>query len=151
MKDVLQELIAQIKEAQARPDVQGAVGLVGPDQRVAQARVPEAYKNSDRGHQAAVRGRREAGNDARRDCYITSDVGQHQMWAAQFYKFDEPRRWINSGGLGTMGVGLPYAMGIKLAKPDADVFCITGEGSIQMNIQELSTCSSTRRRSRSSR
>ena len=75
-----------------------------------------------------------------RDTYITSDVGQHQMWAAQFYRFEEPRRWINSGGLGTMGVGLPYAMGIKLAKPDADVFCITGEGSIQMCIQELSTC-----------
>ena len=74
------------------------------------------------------------------DAYITSDVGQHQMWAAQYYRFDEPRRWINSGGLGTMGVGLPYAMGIKLAKPDADVFCITGEGSIQMCIQELSTC-----------
>ena len=74
------------------------------------------------------------------ETYITSDVGQHQMWAAQFYKFDEPRRWINSGGLGTMGVGLPYAMGIKLAKPDAEVFCITGEGSIQMCIQELSTC-----------
>jgi acetolactate synthase-1/2/3 large subunit len=62
------------------------------------------------------------------------------MWAAQFYRFEEPRRWINSGGLGTMGVGLPYAMGIKLAKPDSDVFCITGEGSIQMCIQELSTC-----------
>ena len=74
------------------------------------------------------------------DAYITSDVGQHQMWAAQYYRFEEPRRWINSGGLGTMGVGLPYAMGIKLAKPDADVFCITGEGSIQMCIQELSTC-----------
>ena len=75
-----------------------------------------------------------------RDTYITSDVGQHQMWAAQFYRFEEPRRWINSGGLGTMGVGLPYAMGIKLAKPDSDVFCITGEGSIQMCLQELSTC-----------
>ena len=74
------------------------------------------------------------------DAYITSDVGQHQMWAAQYYKFDEPRRWINSGGLGTMGVGIPYAMGIKLAKPDSEVFCITGEGSVQMCIQELSTC-----------
>ncbi|NIM41442.1 MAG: acetolactate synthase 3 catalytic subunit [Hydrogenophaga sp.] len=74
------------------------------------------------------------------ETYITSDVGQHQMWAAQFYRFDEPRRWINSGGLGTMGVGIPYAMGIKLAKPDAEVFCITGEGSVQMCIQELSTC-----------
>ena len=74
------------------------------------------------------------------DTYITSDVGQHQMWAAQYYKFNEPRRWINSGGLGTMGVGIPYAMGIKLAKPDSEVFCITGEGSVQMCIQELSTC-----------
>jgi len=67
-------------------------------------------------------------------------VGQHQMWAAQYYKFNEPRRWINSGGLGTMGVGIPYAMGIKLAKPDSEVFCVTGEGSVQMCIQELSTC-----------
>ncbi len=74
------------------------------------------------------------------DVYITSDVGQHQMFAAQFYRFDAPRRWINSGGLGTMGVGLPYAMGIKYAKPESEVFCITGEGSIQMNIQELATC-----------
>ncbi|RUS67638.1 Acetolactate synthase isozyme 3 large subunit [Saezia sanguinis] len=73
------------------------------------------------------------------DVYITSDVGQHQMWAAQFFRFDEPRRWINSGGLGTMGVGLPYALGVKKAFPNAEVFCITGEGSIQMNIQELST------------
>jgi acetolactate synthase-1/2/3 large subunit len=74
------------------------------------------------------------------DAFITSDVGQHQMWAAQYYRFNEPRRWINSGGLGTMGVGLPYAMGVKLAHPDAQVACITGEGSIQMCIQELSTC-----------
>ena len=71
---------------------------------------------------------------------ITSDVGQHQMFAAQYYPFERPRQWLNSGGLGTMGVGLPYAMGAKLAAPDQDVFCITGEGSIQMNIQELSTC-----------
>ena len=74
------------------------------------------------------------------EAYVTSDVGQHQMWAAQYYKFDQPRRWINSGGLGTMGVGLPYAMGVQLAFPDAQVACITGESSIQMNIQELSTC-----------
>ncbi len=73
------------------------------------------------------------------DAFVTSDVGQHQMWAAQYYKFDKPRRWINSGGLGTMGVGLPYAMGVKLANPKATVACVTGEGSIQMNIQELST------------
>jgi acetolactate synthase-1/2/3 large subunit len=74
------------------------------------------------------------------DAFVCSDVGQHQMWAAQFYKFDKPRRWINSGGLGTMGVGLPYAMGIKKAFPDSEVVTITGEGSIQMCIQELSTC-----------
>jgi acetolactate synthase I/II/III large subunit len=72
--------------------------------------------------------------------YVTSDVGQHQMWAAQFYKFDEPRRWINSGGLGTMGFGLPAAMGVQLAHPDSQVACVTGEASIQMCIQELSTC-----------
>lgn len=74
------------------------------------------------------------------NAFVTSDVGQHQMFAAQYYKFDKPRRWINSGGLGTMGFGLPSAMGVKLAFPDDDVACVTGEGSIQMNIQELSTC-----------
>lgn len=74
------------------------------------------------------------------DAFITSDVGQHQMWAAQFYPFNEPRRWINSGGLGTMGVGIPYAMGVKKRHPEAEVCCITGEGSVQMCIQELSTC-----------
>lgn len=74
------------------------------------------------------------------DAYVTSDVGQHQMWAAQFYKFDKPNRWINSGGLGTMGFGLPAAMGVQIAYPEATVACITGDGSIQMNIQELSTC-----------
>lgn len=74
------------------------------------------------------------------DAYVCSDVGQHQMWAAQFYKFDKPNRWINSGGLGTMGFGLPAAMGVQIAYPDATVACITGDGSIQMNIQELSTC-----------
>jgi acetolactate synthase-1/2/3 large subunit len=74
------------------------------------------------------------------NAYICSDVGQHQMWAAQHYRFQSPRKWINSGGLGTMGVGLPYAMGVKRAFPDSDVCVITGDGSIQMCIQELSTC-----------
>ena len=74
------------------------------------------------------------------DAFVTSDVGQHQMWAAQFYKFNKPRRWINSGGLGTMGFGLPAAMGVQLAHPEATVACVTGEASIQMCIQELSTC-----------
>jgi acetolactate synthase-1/2/3 large subunit len=74
------------------------------------------------------------------DLYLTSDVGQHQMFAAQFYPFDKPRRWINSGGLGTMGFGLPSAMGVQLAHPDAQVACISGEASILMCIQELATC-----------
>lgn len=74
------------------------------------------------------------------NAFVTSDVGQHQMWAAQYYKFGNPRRWINSGGLGTMGVGLPYAMGVQMANPGSDIAVITGEASIQMNIQELSTC-----------
>lgn len=94
----------------------------------------------DRPHikpQAAIEALYQATNG---NAYVTSDVGQHQMFAAQYYRFDQPRRWINSGGLGTMGFGLPAAMGVKLAFPDADVACVTGEGSIQMNIQELSTC-----------
>jgi acetolactate synthase-1/2/3 large subunit len=74
------------------------------------------------------------------EAFVTSDVGQHQMWAAQFYKFDQPRRWVNSGGLGTMGFGLPAAMGVQLANPGATVACVTGESSIQMCLQELSTC-----------
>ena len=74
------------------------------------------------------------------EAIVTSDVGQHQMWAAQYYRFDHPRRWLNSGGLGTMGVGLPYAMGARFARPEAPVVCVTGEASIQMCIQELSTC-----------
>jgi acetolactate synthase I/II/III large subunit len=87
--------------------------------------------------QEAIEGLYDATNG---DAYITSDVGQHQMFAAQYYKFDKPNRWINSGGLGTMGFGLPAAMGVKMNFPDEMVVCVTGEGSIQMNIQELSTC-----------
>ena len=139
VKDVLQELIAQIKEAQIKPDVQA---LSAWWSQINEWRKRDCLKftNSDEviKPQFVVETLWELTKD--RDAYITSDVGQHQMWAAQYYRFDEPRRWINSGGLGTMGVGLPYAMGIKLAKPDSDVFCITGEGSIQMCIQELSTC-----------
>jgi acetolactate synthase-1/2/3 large subunit len=139
VREVLQELITQLKDAQAKPD---SDALSAWWTQIAQWRKRDClnYRNSAEviKPQYVVEKLWEMTRD--RDAYITSDVGQHQMWAAQFYRFDEPRRWINSGGLGTMGVGLPYAMGIKLAKPDADVFCITGEGSIQMCIQELSTC-----------
>ncbi|MAC09090.1 MAG: acetolactate synthase 3 large subunit [Rhodobiaceae bacterium] len=102
----------------------------------------ELYKNNDDKSpilpQAAVQHIYQASEGK---AFVTSDVGQHQMFAAQYYHFDEPRKWINSGGLGTMGFGLPSAMGVKLAYPDEEVICITGEGSIQMCIQELSTCS----------
>ncbi len=139
VKDVLQELIVQIRDAQTRPD---ASALSAWWSQVNDWRKREclAYRSSPDviKPQAVIEKLWQLTKD--RDTYITSDVGQHQMWAAQFYRFEQPRRWINSGGLGTMGVGLPYAMGIKLAKPDSDVFCITGEGSIQMCIQELSTC-----------
>jgi acetolactate synthase-1/2/3 large subunit len=139
VKDVLQELITQIKEAQAKPDVPALSAWWG---QINEWRKREclSYKNSSEviKPQFVVQKLWELTKDS--DAYVTSDVGQHQMWAAQYYRFEQPRRWINSGGLGTMGVGLPYAMGIKLAKPDADVFCVTGEGSIQMCIQELSTC-----------
>jgi acetolactate synthase-1/2/3 large subunit len=139
VKEVLIELIAQIREAQTRPD---AAALSAWWSQIADWRKRDclAYRTSPDviKPQAVVEKLWELTKDS--DSYITSDVGQHQMWAAQFYRFEQPRRWINSGGLGTMGVGLPYAMGIKLAKPESDVFCITGEGSIQMCIQELSTC-----------
>ncbi len=139
VKDVLQELIHQLKEAQAKPD-SNAINAWWSQINEWRRRECLAYKHSDEviKPQMVVETLWNLTKD--RDTYITSDVGQHQMWAAQFYRFEEPRRWINSGGLGTMGVGLPYAMGIKLAKPESDVFCITGEGSIQMCIQELSTC-----------
>ncbi|ODV08857.1 MAG: acetolactate synthase, large subunit, biosynthetic type [Rubrivivax sp. SCN 70-15] len=139
VKDVLVELIAQIKEAQARPDA-AALSAWWSQINDWRRRDCLAYKTSSDVIKPQMVVEKLWQLTRERDTYITSDVGQHQMWAAQFYRFEEPRRWINSGGLGTMGVGLPYAMGIKLAKPDSDVFCITGEGSIQMCIQELSTC-----------
>lgn len=139
VKDVLIELIAQIREAQSKPD---NAALAGWWSQINEWRKREClrYKPSTEviKPQYVIETLCELTRD--RDTYITSDVGQHQMWAAQYFRFEQPRRWINSGGLGTMGVGLPYAMGIKLAKPDSDVFCVTGEGSIQMCIQELSTC-----------
>ena len=139
VKDVLIEMIAQIKESQIKPD-QGALASWWSQVNEWKKRECLKFKTSDEviKPQAVVEKLAELTKGT--DYYITSDVGQHQMFAAQYSKFEEPRRWINSGGLGTMGVGLPYAMGIKLAKPDADVFCTTGEGSTQMCIQELSTC-----------
>ncbi|WP_286744087.1 acetolactate synthase 3 catalytic subunit [Aquabacterium sp. UBA2148] len=139
VKDVLIEMIAQIKESQVKPD-QNALAAWWNQVNEWKKRDCLKFKNSDEVIKPQYVVQKLAELTAGTDYYITSDVGQHQMFAAQYSKFEEPRRWINSGGLGTMGVGLPYAMGIKLAKPDADVFCITGEGSIQMCIQELSTC-----------
>jgi acetolactate synthase I/II/III large subunit len=138
VRDVLQELLAQFKASAARPD---PAALAAWWSQIEQWRARDCLKY-DRSS-ALIKPQfvietlsKVTGGDA----YVTSDVGQHQMWAAQYYRFAKPRRWINSGGLGTMGVGLPYAMGVKLAFPDADVACVTGEASIQMCIQELSTC-----------
>ena len=139
-RDVLTELIAAIRETGVKPEERA---LQSWWETINKWRSSECLRY-DRDNGVVIKPQKVVEtlwnltkND---DVYITSDVGQHQMFAAQFYRFDEPRRWINSGGLGTMGVGLPYAMGIKLAKPASDVYCITGEGSIQMNIQELSSC-----------
>jgi acetolactate synthase-1/2/3 large subunit len=138
LKEVLQEMTAQLKAAGPRKN---DAKLAAWWEQINEWRKKDCLKYDEASQivkpQYVVQKLWElTGGDA----FITSDVGQHQMWAAQFYKFDKPRRWINSGGLGTMGVGLPYAMGIKKAFPDDDVFAITGEGSIQMCIQELSTC-----------
>jgi acetolactate synthase I/II/III large subunit len=140
VKDVLTELIAMIKESSQKPDA-NALGAWWDTIEGWRKRDCLKFDRNNKDvikPQMVVETLWNMTKDA--DTYITSDVGQHQMWAAQFYRFDEPRRWINSGGLGTMGVGIPYAMGIKLAKPESEVFCITGEGSVQMCIQELSTC-----------
>jgi acetolactate synthase-1/2/3 large subunit len=138
VKEVLGELLAQIKASNLRPD---AEALAPWWAQIAAWRAKDCLKY-DRASaiikpQMVIEKLYEV---TKGNAYVTSDVGQHQMWAAQFYRFDKPRRWINSGGLGTMGVGLPYAMGVKLAFPEADVACVTGEASIQMCIQELSTC-----------
>ncbi|WP_322399597.1 acetolactate synthase 3 catalytic subunit [Massilia luteola] len=137
VKDVLIELLSQLDAAEQRPNP----AVQKWWQQIADWRGRQClrYATSDEliKPQSVVEKLWEVtGGDA----FITSDVGQHQMWAAQYYPFDKPRRWINSGGLGTMGVGLPYAMGVQMANPGATVACVTGEGSIQMNIQELATC-----------
>ena len=140
VKDVLTDLMGMIREASHQPD---RAALDAWWQQIEGWRSRDCMKY-DRDNTDVIKPQKvietlwNMTKDA--DAYITSDVGQHQMWAAQYYRFNEPRRWINSGGLGTMGVGIPYAMGIKLAKPESEVFCVTGEGSVQMCIQELSTC-----------
>jgi acetolactate synthase-1/2/3 large subunit len=138
VREVLSELLSQLESTGARPD---ASHLAAWWDQINEWRKRECLRYEQNGGpikpQFVVEKLWEVtGGDA----FITSDVGQHQMWAAQYYRFDKPRRWINSGGLGTMGVGLPYAMGVQMANPDANVAVITGEASIQMCIQELSTC-----------
>jgi acetolactate synthase-1/2/3 large subunit len=136
--DVLEELLKLIQQGTQRPD---AAALKSWWEKIGEWRAKDCLRY-DRASkiikpQFVVEKLYEVtGGDA----IVTSDVGQHQMWAAQFYKFDKPRRWINSGGLGTMGFGLPAAMGARLANPGATVACVTGESSIQMCLQELSTC-----------
>ncbi len=138
VKDVLTELLALLKAAKDKAD---AAALAAWWAQIAGWRAKDCLKYDRTSKiikpQFVIEKLWEV---TKGDAYVTSDVGQHQMWAAQFYRFEKPRRWINSGGLGTMGVGLPYAMGVKLAFPKADVACVTGEASIQMCIQELSTC-----------
>jgi len=140
VKDVMLDLIGMINESGLKPD---AAALADWWKTIEGWRSRDCMKY-DRNNTLVIKPQKVietlCSMTKDDDVYITSDVGQHQMWAAQYYKFKEPRRWINSGGLGTMGVGIPYAMGIKLAKPDSEVFCVTGEGSVQMCIQELSTC-----------
>ncbi|WP_323140918.1 acetolactate synthase 3 catalytic subunit [Massilia phyllosphaerae] len=143
VKDVLVELLSQLDAAEATPGAgkPNAPALQKWWQQIGEWRGREClkYPTSDEviKPQSVVETLWQVtGGDA----FVTSDVGQHQMWAAQYYPFNKPRRWINSGGLGTMGVGLPYAMGVQMANPGATVACVTGEGSIQMNIQELATC-----------
>jgi acetolactate synthase-1/2/3 large subunit len=138
VKDVLVELLSQLDAAESKPN---ANALAAWWRQINEWRGRECLKfdTSDTviKPQAVVQKLWEV---TKGDAFITSDVGQHQMWAAQYYNFDKPRRWVNSGGLGTMGVGLPYAMGVQMANPGSTVACITGEASIQMCIQELATC-----------
>jgi len=140
VRDVLDEMINLVQASEKKPDA-AALKAWWTTIKGWQSKNCLAFKPAKADGrikpQAVVQALWKATNG---DAIITSDVGQHQMWAAQYYPFDKPRRWINSGGLGTMGVGIPYAMGAQLANPDATVACITGEGSVQMCIQELSTC-----------
>ena len=138
VSEVLDDLMAQLEQMQAKPD---AEALAAWWQQIEEWRGKNCLRYKQNGKLIAPQFVIEklyevTGGDA----FVSSDVGQHQMWTAQYYKFNKPRRWINSGGLGTMGFGLPAAMGVHFANPDATVACVTGEGSIQMCIQELSTC-----------
>lgn len=138
VKDVLIEMLSQLAASDAKPN---AKHLADWWKQINQWRAQDCLAYTDSSEiikpQSIVQ---KVCEITKGDAFVTSDVGQHQMWAAQYYKFNQPRRWINSGGLGTMGVGLPYAMGVQMANPDATVACITGEASIQMCIQELATC-----------
>lgn len=138
VKEVLEELLVQLKEGDQTPN---KVALAAWWKQIQTWRKRDCLHYADSTEvikpQAVIEQLWQVTNG---EAFITSDVGQHQMWAAQYYRFDQPRRWINSGGLGTMGVGLPYAMGVQMANPGATVACVTGEGSIQMCIQELATC-----------
>lgn len=134
---VMDDMIEMLASSPARPDAQALAAWWERIERWRSVNCLAFDRGSDRIKPQFVI--EELWAVTRGQAFITSDVGQHQMWAAQFYKFDQPRRWINSGGLGTMGFGLPAAIGVKLAHPHADVACITGEASIQMCIQELAT------------
>jgi acetolactate synthase-1/2/3 large subunit len=138
VKSVLRDMIAMMKASDRHPD-EVALAAWWKQIRAWQSCDCLAYdRDSEKIKPQYVV--EELYKATRGDAFVTSDVGQHQMFAAQFYGFDKPRRWINSGGLGTMGFGMPAAMGVKLAHPDSEVVCITGEASIIMCIQELSTC-----------
>jgi len=137
VKPVLEQMIEQIKESKTKPNKKA---LEAWWQQIAEWQSIDCLAfDRDSGLIKPQYVIQQLYAVTKGDAYVTSDVGQHQMWAAQYYPFDKPRRWINSGGLGTMGFGLPAAIGVKLAFPEADVACVTGEASIQMCIQELST------------
>ncbi|GGX54383.1 acetolactate synthase 3 large subunit [Saccharospirillum salsuginis] len=139
VKPVLKEMLEQIEQSKLKMD-QDALNLWWEQIDEWRQRHGGRYRTDDSERMKPQHVIETLCKVTKGNAYVCSDVGQHQMFAAQYYKFNHPNRWINSGGLGTMGFGLPAAMGVQLSYPDADVVCVTGEGSIQMNIQELSTC-----------